>query len=1005
MNSSLRRIGGRLGLSLILCSLIAVVIWLAQVNTAQFRQHMITQMQHQLLVQAEAEASHIEKTLMDVQQSLLLLANNPEIQHRCSTSWADLYSPVPDDRLETMMYRRLEQDLVSLSCLDRTGKVLSYIPWVPGRVGSDYSMREDVKRVLANHQSYLRSIFRNDVGEYCLAYSCPVFHQKRLVGVLRATIPTRIIHDCLNESQVRDRRRIWMIDEQGIFISHPNSSWVGQPLVPHERRDDFDRGCGDEILNRLWSGQADADIATLVCFDEPEQILAWQPMMVAGKVWTVCASIPLHEVMAPVGRHIRNVSLMAVALVLLITCMGIWLTRIQHEKESLLERAALVDQLQQARDEILMSMGETVESKRQLQEKHAFINNILESLPYPLYVIDARNYQVKLMNATAREKLNVPHQEVLTCYAMTHHRQMPCEGNDDPCPLEEIRRTLRPVVVEHIHYDMSDIPQHVEIHAYPLFNEAGELEDVIEYTIDITERRHAERKVIEQKNMLEAMLGAMDCSVTIRDCDYRLTYQNAKSLELYGDRTGQTCYTALAQCQDVCQGCPVALSFEDGQGHVFVKEGQTVDGRTLVLENTANPIRDDQGEIVACLEISRDITARVKIDQERQELHNQLRQKQKLEAIGTLAGGIAHDFNNILMAIEGYTELAQSELDSESRPHQDMQQVLTAGKRGQQLVKQILAFSRKTDMATRPVQAAPVLQEALDMLRPSIPKTLELIEDIDPEPHWIRANDTHLHQLLVNLCTNAVHAIGQKPGQIQVTLRTVTLSDELEVEIKCLAPGDYLQLEVKDNGCGMSPDILTRIYDPFFTTKEVDKGTGLGMAVVHGIVECCQGGIQIESVVGKGTCVRLWFPIVAEGEESVLDTFNLTMGEGQRILLVDDESDIVNIMKRQLTHWGYETIGTTNAQAALDFLDHAKKPFDLVITDYAMPKINGVDLAGMIRERFVGLPVLLCTGCDDNLDAEQCRAVGIVEVLTKPIDSKSLVAMINNILQVSENAK
>ncbi|MBU2537377.1 MAG: cache domain-containing protein [Proteobacteria bacterium] len=382
-------------------------------------------------------------------------------------------------------------------------------------------------------------------------------------------------------------------------------------------------------------------------------------------------------------------------------------------------------------------------------------------------------------------------------------------------------------------------------------------------------------------------------------------------------------------------------------------------------------------------------------------LEEQLRQAQKMEAIGTLAGGIAHDFNNILAAIIGYAEMVKRSLPQEASGAQaDIQQVLRAGLRARDLVKQILAFSRKGGEERSLISPKPMVKEALKFLRATIPSSIEIREDIDPDCGSILANPSDIHRIVVNLCTNAFHAMEKAGGVLTVVMKTVELGKSDLAGEDDLLPGQYVLLSVRDSGPGIPPEIVSRIFDPYFTTKDVGKGSGMGLAVVHGIVKNYGGMVQAESIVGSGTVFRIYFPQMGKGGVAAADSLHewaLPSGQ-ERIMYVDDEENIVEMGKAMLSGLGYRVTVKTSPLDALDEFKNEPNDFDLLITDQTMPRMSGIQLAQEVRKIRPELPVILCTGYSAAIGADTALEQGISHFLMKPLTMRVLAETVRKAL-------
>ncbi len=398
-------------------------------------------------------------------------------------------------------------------------------------------------------------------------------------------------------------------------------------------------------------------------------------------------------------------------------------------------------------------------------------------------------------------------------------------------------------------------------------------------------------------------------------------------------------------------------------------------------------------------ELQKIIVQRHSIEQ-RRTLEAQLRQTQKMEAIGTLAGGIAHDFNNILTAIIGYTEITIGDLAPDSRAASDLQQVLNAGNRAKELVKQILSFSRQAEQELQPLRPQLLVKEALKLLRSSIPTTIEVKENIDPECGAVLADPTQIHQIIMNLCTNAYHAMRETGGVLGVSVTPVELgSDDLTTKMH-LTAGIYVRFEVSDTGCGMDKIVLEKIFDPYYTTKGKKEGTGLGLSVVHGIVKSLHGDITVYSSLGEGTTFRVYIPMVDTEAKKVLQaatTRQLPSGD-EHVLIVDDDEAIVKMEEQMLKSFGYQVSAFSRCEEALNAFRSHPDAFDLIITDMTMPGITGLQLTREVLALRSDMPVILCTGFSELINEKKAKDAGICRYLMKPLLKKDLAIAVREVL-------
>jgi PAS domain S-box-containing protein len=395
----------------------------------------------------------------------------------------------------------------------------------------------------------------------------------------------------------------------------------------------------------------------------------------------------------------------------------------------------------------------------------------------------------------------------------------------------------------------------------------------------------------------------------------------------------------------------------------------------------------------AVLVFLRDIT-------EQKNLEFQLMHAQKLDAIGTLAVGIAHDFNNILAAIVGYAELISWEVPQSSRAERNLEQLLKAGRRATDLVRQILAFSRQGREERTPLEIGPIVKEILKLLRASLPSSIEIRQAIENDIGKMEADPTQIHRVLMNLCTNAAHAMRKDGGLLEVSLSRVDMDAGTAAQYPNLLPGRYIKLSVSDTGHGMSPEVLEKIFDPYFTTKEAGEGSGLGLAVVHGIVESLRGAITTSSKPGKGTTFHIYFP-QTDYAQATADTQKLEpflMGGNERILFIDDEQGLVDVGEQILKSLKYEVTVRTSSMEALELFRAHPQRFDLVITDMTMPNMTGDKLAKELLRIRADIPIVLCTGFSEQLREEAAKELGIRELAMKPLVTSDLAKTIRRAL-------
>lgn len=529
--------------------------------------------------------------------------------------------------------------------------------------------------------------------------------------------------------------------------------------------------------------------------------------------------------------------------------------------------------------------------------------------------------------------------------------------------------------------------------------------------VDLTEQKQTQSALEENEKHLNTILNSIQTGIVAIDAEtHEIIYANPAAVKIIGapkeQIIGHVCNKYI--CPAAKGACPITDLGQkmDNSERILLK----ANGEEIPVLKTAIKIMLNHKECL--LESFIDIS-------EKKRLETQLRQAQKMEAIGTLAGGIAHDFNNILFPIIGYAEMTMDEVPEDSLVRKNLDEILSGALRAGDLVKQILTFSRQHDQELKPLKVQLVVREALKLIRSSLPSTIKISHNVEKKCGLVMAYPIQIHQVVMNLCTNAFQAMEKTGGALAVSLRNVDPIDsgsgnvdfglegaestikylESKIEYPDMAPGPHLCLTVGDTGQGMDQTVMDRIFDPYFTTKETGKGTGLGLPVVHGIIKSHGGEIRVYSEPGKGTVFHVYLPVIKADFVSSETVSDKALPTGhEHILLVDDEPQIIKMFQRILERLGYKVTARIGSIDALKTFRAQPDKFDLVITDMTMPNMTGDKLAGELIKIQPDIAIILCTGFSEGMTKKKAASLGIKGFLMKPIKSKDLSMMIRKTL-------
>ena len=624
-----------------------------------------------------------------------------------------------------------------------------------------------------------------------------------------------------------------------------------------------------------------------------------------------------------------------------------------------------------------------------LKERDSFGTNLLAKAPNPVLVVNP-DRTIRFVNHAFEKLTEFEANEII--------------GLKDPFPWwtgETFRKTQADFhgalvhgieKTEELFQKKSGETFTVEISLKPIFK-GKRLVYYLSNWVDISDRKRAEASLRRSESKYRTMVETIKDPVYICSEDYRVQYMNQAMVERIGeDGTGAFCFKALHGFHEKCPWCQREEIYREGYASKDIVSPK--DKRSF---SVSNAIFDNDDGSRSTISVFRDTT-------DFKQLQDRLQQAQKMESIGNVAGGIAHDFNNILFPILGLSELLLEDLPPDSMEYQNVQQIMKSGERGRELIGQILAFSRQSEHQMMPVRVQQVVREVLTLCRSTIPANIEITQVVQGNCGFVLADGTQLHQIIMNLMTNAYHAVEQKGGTICVRLEEKTLTSP-HLKTLSLKPGKHVVLSVSDTGHGIAPAVMHNIYDPYFTTKEKGKGTGLGLAVVFGIVKEHGGDIEVQSEEGKGTTFNVYLPLPRGISEPARAEKTQIQPKGtERILLVDDEKPVLRLEKIILERLGYRVEVRNNSIGALGAFGADPKSFDLVITDMAMPKMTGDQLAEQVMAIRPDIPIILITGFSDRIDDQKARRIGIKGFLPKPVEKADLANLVRKLLDEAKEA-
>ncbi|MGV1100843.1 PAS domain S-box protein [Thiovibrio sp. JS02] len=901
------------------------------------------------------------------------------------------------DRGKTLMelfFRKNKDALFGITRMDAQGIIRYTFPVAEGAVGASIAGQPHVAELLKNKQPVVSDVFAAVQGPLCIALHVPVLRDGVFAGSLALLIPfDKIAREYLAPIRIGSTGQAWMISEGGRELYAMKPGDVGKSIFETHRNSPSLLSVSREMMLAKEGVGSFLLPAPAWSAGSQKQVLhhaAYAPARLGNTIWAIAVSTAEQEVLKTMERFRSKWLFLFGALLLgALTYAGLILKAWAATRETDKRKRAL-DALKKSRRDY-----------RQLVESANSI--ILRWDP---------NGDILYLNPYGLDFFGFSEQEIIGRNVM---------GSIVP-ETETSGRDLSVMIEDILHYPgkyKNNINQNCKRSGERVWiswtNEAilgpdGGLAEILSIGNDVTALKKAEAALSAEKEFTDFALNAQpDSFFVFNSSSGRAVRWNKAFREACGYSDAEIAQLLAPHSyyrdEDLQKAEEALVDLYLNKSATYQLQLLTKKGETIPFEYHATLFEDGKDKEKFVVSIGRDISERIRAEEEKEKLEIDLRQAHKMEAIGTLAGGIAHDFNNILTVILGYAELGRRFSQGQTKLSEYLEQISKATHRAKELVNQILAFSRKSESKLRPLSLYPLAHEALQLLRSSIPSSIEIVSDLDMECGITLADPTQIQQIIMNLCTNAVHAMEKESGQLGVILARRKFSNRrLDTEDITIS-GDFIELCVSDTGHGMDEETMEHIFDPYFTTKEVGKGSGMGLSVVHGIVHGLGGTIRVSSSPGKGSVFRIYLPVVdapasEANEESELA--DLLPPGRERILFVDDENAIVDIHKVFWAELGYAVEAVTDSRTALQRFQATPHRFDLVITDQTMPNLSGADMAVQMLRLRPELPIILCTGYSNVISEEDALSLGIRKFIMKPVGLQELAKLVREIFEAKE---
>ncbi len=898
---------------------------------------------------ARQAAQGVENTFAMYGKALKHFADQPEV--------ADL--DTQGRQMLQNFYAIHKPTLISVIRFNNRGEILH-------RISDSHTINEELLQpsfiVAQSQKSGVVDIITSQLT--LAAFFRPVFHEGEPDGSLMFLISFQdLTRKFLAPLESAQSKRLWIINQKGIVLECPNPAHFGAHISDTTREVDSNSTLLSFMQEMVLGGRGEGSFEIMdngSNFDDPVMNhVVFMPIRLPGdNHWSIAYATPEKIVLSNMLTF-RNYWL-------LVSCIALFIL--------LLFSYFLIRS---------MTVVEEEKKRRKLETQ---LLQLMDFTPIGIIVYDVHG-ELKYANKTASEMWRSNTSSDLRGinvfdYIHPDHLEKSKER------FKSVMRgaTIEPSVVKLVF--LNDTEKYVEINSAPFYFSGQRCGVTV--LQDVTQRLKDEE---EQRRLATAIAHTND-SIVITDQRGTIQYVNPAFSRITGYSRSEAIGRNPRMLKSGHQNEAFYRQMWETLNRGQVWQGKLInrkkDGSTYTELASISPILDSSNKITHFVAVKRDIS-------HEEQLESQLRQAQKMEAIGTLAGGIAHDFNNILGAIIGFTDISLLQTPADSPVQENLRRIKSSGQRAADLIQQILTFSRQASQRDRiHVSVVPLLKETIKLLRASIPSIINIELDINEQEAWIEADPVQVQQVVMNLCTNAFHAMKEEGGNLTVTLSKLPLGKCSGTEP--LAQSSCIEIQIADTGPGIDKAIIDRIFDPFFTTKEPGVGTGMGLSVVHGIIQELEGMITVDSSADKGTCFKVLLPAADKPSHEEESLYSRIEKGTESILIVDDEQEIRDTSSMMMEQLGYTVTVSENPLKALDIIKDPENHFDLVISDQTMPEMTGLDMLQHIRRIKPDLPVIICTGYSEELNEETARAMGARMYIMKPINFKQLAGMVRQVI-------